>query len=70
LKHVFVALAALGLLVSGCGPAESSEDVGTENGSVEQKITPCLAGCYPSCTGTTAQINACKANCRVECAGS
>ncbi|MFP2959831.1 hypothetical protein ACLEPN_18860 [Myxococcus sp. 1LA] len=68
MKRVFAMLAVAGLMMSGCGPAE--EGPGFEPSSVEQNLTPCLANCYPSCQGTTTQVNQCKAACRVECAGS
>ncbi|AKQ69496.1 hypothetical protein A176_006408 [Myxococcus hansupus] len=70
MKRIVAMLAVAGCMVSGCGPAEDAEDVGFEPSSTEQRLTPCLANCYPSCVGTTTQVNQCKAACRVECAGS
>ncbi len=67
MKHVFVALAAVGLLVSGCGPAAEAEEVATENGSVEQQLTPCLSECYSYCSAnspTAADNMICRADCR------
>ncbi|WNG62041.1 hypothetical protein F0U59_50580 [Archangium gephyra] len=72
MKHVFVALAAVVMLVSGCGPAEGTEEMGTESSSVEQKLTPCLSDCYGYCSSTSttsAEVMACRADCRVACEG-
>ena len=70
MKHVFVALAAVGLLVSGCGAAESPEGVGTESDSVEQQLTPCLSECFGYCSrnnSTPEGLLECRADCRVQC---
>ena len=70
MRHVFVALAAMGLLATGCGSSEGREDSRLETGEVKQEITPCLANCYAGCTGSTVPVTQCKAECRSECAGS
>ncbi|MCY1045662.1 hypothetical protein OV208_30380 [Corallococcus sp. bb12-1] len=70
MRHVFVALAAMGLLATGCGSSAGSEDSMLDTGSVKQELTPCMANCYAGCTGGTVPVNQCKAECRAECAGS
>ena len=72
MKHVFVALAAVGLLVSGCGPAEGSEETGTENGAVEQQATRCISACWGNCSKistTPMEYSECRLGCDEACAG-
>jgi hypothetical protein len=77
-----MALAAVGWLLSACGPADRppeqvspvdqdpvEEPAGEQPGTAEHELTPCLSQCYSTCVGNTPEVVACRQECRDACAG-